>query len=136
MNPSSQFFAKLRKLGLTLETETTRLQSAFETRNSEDDSESTARGRRAYHELNCEVLNIKGQVQDHVAQQKTSVDELSRFIKECEEKQQQLSEDLNVIKTHWEKYGYQPPKKATNDVSDQMPEEESNAEEETNQQRK
>ncbi|XP_072301144.1 SKA complex subunit 3 [Eucyclogobius newberryi] len=127
MDSTSQFIAKLRKVALTLETETTKLQSAFEKRNRADDDnepESTARAMRTYHELNCEVLNIKEKVQDHVAQQKTIVDEVSRFIKDSEVKQLQLSDDLDVLKAHWEKYGYQPPKKTTNDVSDHLPKEE------------
>ncbi|XP_055086526.1 spindle and kinetochore-associated protein 3 [Periophthalmus magnuspinnatus] len=132
MDPTSQFFAQLRKLAITFETETTKLQSAFENRKSDDDdsSESTARGVRAYHELNCEVQNVKGQIQDNVALQKTNVDEVSRFIKDCEVKQQKLSEDLNVIKAYWEKYGYRPPQQTTNHASDYLPKEEEATEEE------
>lgn len=38
MDPTVEFFAKLKKLAVTLESETDRLQQAFETRNSEDDT--------------------------------------------------------------------------------------------------
>ncbi|XP_020776061.2 spindle and kinetochore-associated protein 3 [Boleophthalmus pectinirostris] len=134
MDPTSQFFAKLRKLAITLETETTKLQSAFENRKSDDEdrSESTARGMRAYHELNCEVQNIKGQIQDNVAQQKTNVAEVDRFIKDSEVTQQKFSEDLNKIKAHWEKYGYQTPKQTenTNHASDHSPKDEAVIEDE------
>lgn len=113
MNLTSEFFAKLRRVAVTLETETSKLQAAFEHghNNSHEDSsgDSAARGMRAYHELNCEVQNIKEQIQDEVAQRRTHVNEVSRFIKDCEETQKKLSEDIRVIKTHWEKYGYQPP---------------------------
>lgn len=115
MNQTSEFFAKLRRVAVTLETETIKLQSAFEHghhNNSEDDkSDSSARGMRAYHELNCEIQNIMGQIQDEVAQRRTNVDEVNRFIKDCEVTQLKLSEDIRVIKSHWEKYGYQAPKK-------------------------
>lgn len=38
MDPTVEFFAKLKKLAVTLESETSRLQQAFETRKSEDDT--------------------------------------------------------------------------------------------------
>lgn len=38
MDPTVQFFAKLKKLAATLETETANLQHAFENRNKDDDS--------------------------------------------------------------------------------------------------
>lgn len=38
MDPTVEFFAKLKKLAVTLESETGRLQQVFETRKSEDDS--------------------------------------------------------------------------------------------------
>ncbi|KAJ0047345.1 hypothetical protein NL108_002490, partial [Boleophthalmus pectinirostris] len=93
---------------------------------------STARGMRAYHELNCEVQNIKGQIQDNVAQQKTNVAEVDRFIKDSEVTQQKFSEDLNKIKAHWEKYGYQTPKQTenTNHASDHSPKDEAVIEDE------
>ncbi|CAL1582972.1 unnamed protein product [Knipowitschia caucasica] len=131
MDPTSQFFAKLRKVAATVETETNKLKSSFEHRNSEDDSgESAARGMRAYHELNCEVLDIKERIQDNVTQQKTNMDNVSRFIKDYEAKQLKISEDLNVIKAHWQKYGYQPPKQteATNQVDGHQTEEQASPE--------
>lgn len=38
MDPTVEFFAKLKKLAVTLESETDRLQQAFESRSSEDDA--------------------------------------------------------------------------------------------------
>uniref|UniRef100_A0A3B4BI90 Uncharacterized protein n=1 Tax=Periophthalmus magnuspinnatus TaxID=409849 RepID=A0A3B4BI90_9GOBI len=106
MDPTSQFFAQLRKLAITFEIETTKLQSAFENRKSDDDDRK--------HWFIFPYIHSQGQIQDNVALQKTNVDEVSRFIKDCEVKQQKLSEDLNVIKAYWEKYGYRPPQQTTN----------------------
>lgn len=38
MDPTVEFFAKLKKLAVTLESETARLQQAFENRKSDDDT--------------------------------------------------------------------------------------------------
>lgn len=38
MDPTTRFFAKLRKLAVTLESETAKLQHAFESRNDDGDS--------------------------------------------------------------------------------------------------
>lgn len=38
MDPTRQFFTTLRKLAVTLESETTKLQHAFENRNNDEDS--------------------------------------------------------------------------------------------------
>lgn len=48
MDPTLEFFAKLKKLAVTLESETERLQQAFESRKSEDDAGEWGRswGRR------------------------------------------------------------------------------------------
>lgn len=82
MDPTVEFFAKLRRLAVTLESETERLRQVFESRKSEDDtgetkqprqcsrigpngscqvliSDSTATAMRAYHEVNCDVGNLK-----------------------------------------------------------------------------
>lgn len=110
LTQSALFFAKLRKLTVTLETETDKLRAAFENRNSDSDSESTTRGMRAYDELNYEVINMKGQIQDQVAQQKAGMDEVSSFLKNYDVMLQKLLEDINILKGHWEKYGFQVPK--------------------------
>lgn len=41
MDPTAEFFAKLKKLAVTLESETERLQQVFENRKSEDDTGET-----------------------------------------------------------------------------------------------
>lgn len=80
MDPTVEFFAKLKKLAVTLESETERLRHVFENRKSNDDtgewrrqnnpddvgpvcswqfliSDTTAT--RAYHEVNCDAGNLK-----------------------------------------------------------------------------
>jgi len=48
MYPTSQFFSKLRKLAVTLESETSRLQNSFENRNNDGDS-----GELSGHKQTC-----------------------------------------------------------------------------------
>ncbi|XP_034550311.1 spindle and kinetochore-associated protein 3 [Notolabrus celidotus] len=113
MDPTARFFSKLRKLSVTLETETEKLKTDFENRNNneddDDDSETTARAMRAYHEMNCDVGNMKGQIQEHLAQQKARESEVSSFIKSCRVMKQRVTQDIQTLRGHWEKYGYQAP---------------------------
>ncbi|XP_037645983.1 LOW QUALITY PROTEIN: spindle and kinetochore-associated protein 3 [Sebastes umbrosus] len=113
MNPTSRFFSSLRKLAVTLETETNKLQDNYQTRNNQDedeeDSDSTVKAIRAYHEVNCDVRNLKGQIQGEVAQQKAQVNEVSSFIKACRVTEQRVTKDIQTLKGHWEKYGYKAP---------------------------
>ncbi|XP_062288156.1 spindle and kinetochore-associated protein 3 [Scomber scombrus] len=110
MDPTAQFFTKLRKLAVTLETDTGKLQQSFENRNNDDDSETTAKAMRAYHELNCDVWNLKAQVQDQLAQQKAKENEVSSFIKASRVMEKRVTDDIQRLKEHWEKYGYQAPR--------------------------
>uniref|UniRef100_A0A674NTG4 Spindle and kinetochore associated complex subunit 3 n=1 Tax=Takifugu rubripes TaxID=31033 RepID=A0A674NTG4_TAKRU len=104
MDPTAEFFAKLKKLAVTLESETGRLQQVFESRKSEDD---TATAMRAYHEVNCDVGNLKV---THVANQKAKEKEVNSFIKECKMMEERISQDIHTLKERWEKYGYQGQK--------------------------
>lgn len=92
MDPTVQFFAKLKKVAVTLETDTAKLQHAFDNRHNDDDSgewytderargwalsmckrpcnsaspffsDKQARAMRAYHELNRDVGNLKVKLQ-------------------------------------------------------------------------
>ncbi|XP_047456143.1 spindle and kinetochore-associated protein 3 [Mugil cephalus] len=108
-HPTTQFFSKLRKLAATLESETAKLQHTFENRHKEADSETTARAMRGYHELNADIGNLKGQIQDQLSQQKTRVNEASDFIKSCRAMEMKVSKDIQTVRRHWEKYGYQAP---------------------------
>ncbi|XP_029936766.1 SKA complex subunit 3 isoform X2 [Myripristis murdjan] len=109
MDPTGRFFTKLRKLAGTLETETARLQLAFENRRSDDSDENADRAMRAYHEMNCEVRELKVQFQDELAQQRAKEDEVSSFIKACRVMEQRVTDDIQRLRGHWQKYGYQPP---------------------------
>ncbi|KAM4557760.1 SKA complex subunit 3 [Odontesthes bonariensis] len=109
MDSTSQFFSKLKKLAVTLESETSRLQHSFENRNNDGDSENQARGMRAYHELNSEVGNLKGKFQNELAEQKARDNEVSNFIQACRVMEKRVSDDIQMLRTHMGKYGYQAP---------------------------
>ncbi|KAM9343806.1 SKA complex subunit 3 [Pholidichthys leucotaenia] len=109
MDPITQFFSRLKKLAVTLESETVRLQDEFENRNTDGDSETTMRAMKAYHEFNTEVRTLKTQVQDQLAQVKAKKDEVSSFIEACKVMKDKVTKDIEAVKEHWEKYGYQAP---------------------------
>ncbi|KAI3356044.1 hypothetical protein L3Q82_017318 [Scortum barcoo] len=131
MDPTGLFFTKLRRLAVTLESETDKLQKAFENRNNDGDSETTAKAMRAYHELNCDVVGLKGQIQEQLAQQKTQESKVSSFIKACRVMQQSVTQDIETLKGHWENYGYQTsrdpqgPTKSKDQESEEAEDEES-----------
>ncbi|XP_029314919.1 SKA complex subunit 3 [Cottoperca gobio] len=112
MNPTVVFFAKLRKLAVTLQSETAKLQHDFENRNNDDDddTETTAKAMRTYHELNCEVGNLKGEIQGQVAQLNAQENEVGSFIKASRVMEQRLAKDIQALKGHWQKYGYKAPR--------------------------
>ncbi|KAI9546961.1 hypothetical protein NQZ68_021630 [Dissostichus eleginoides] len=113
MNPTVPFFAKLKKLAVNLESETVQLQHDFAHRNNDDDdddSETTARAMRTYHQMNCEVGNLKGQIQGQIAQLKARENDVDSFIKASRVMQQKVTKDIQAFKGHWEKYGYQAPR--------------------------
>ncbi|XP_040913390.1 spindle and kinetochore-associated protein 3 isoform X2 [Toxotes jaculatrix] len=112
MDTTTRFFTKLRKLAVTLESETAKLQHSFENRNNDGDSETTAKAMRAYHELNCEVGSLKEQIQNQLCQQKAQKNEVSSFIKACRVMEQRVTKDIHILRGHWEKYGYQAPRPA------------------------
>uniref|UniRef100_A0A8C6TD78 Spindle and kinetochore associated complex subunit 3 n=1 Tax=Neogobius melanostomus TaxID=47308 RepID=A0A8C6TD78_9GOBI len=98
MDATRGFFSKLRNLAVTLETETTKLQSAFENNKSDDD------------DCGQYLQTLNNFLKEAVGTAKNNLNEVSRFIKDCDVLQLKLSEDISVIKAHWEKYGYQPLK--------------------------
>ncbi|XP_019956103.2 SKA complex subunit 3 isoform X2 [Paralichthys olivaceus] len=119
MEPTERFFSKLRKLAVTLESETSKLQQSFENREKNDaDSEATAKAMRAFHELNCDVGNLKAQVQDQLTQQKAQENEVSSFIQACRVMEQRVSQDIQTLKQHWENYGYEGPRDAQRPTKD------------------
>ncbi|KAG7240387.1 hypothetical protein INR49_026958 [Caranx melampygus] len=125
METTTRFFSKLRKLALTLESETAELQHSFENRNNDDDSEATAKAMRAYHELNCEVGTLKGQIQGQLAQQRAQENEVSNLIKACRVMEQKVTKDIQTLRDHWEKYGYKAPKDSQRPADDTSQESES-----------
>ncbi|XP_034057347.1 spindle and kinetochore-associated protein 3 isoform X2 [Gymnodraco acuticeps] len=114
MNPTVPFFDKLKKLAVNLESETVKLQHDFEHRNNDDndddDSETTARAMRTYHQMNCEVGNLKGQLQGQIAELKARENYVDSFIKASRVMQKKVTKDIQALKGHWEKYGYQAPR--------------------------
>ncbi|XP_075961069.1 SKA complex subunit 3 [Anarhichas minor] len=128
MDPTARFFTALRKLAVTLESETVKLQQVFENRN-DDDSDSTAKAIRAYHEVNCDVRELKGQIQGQIAQQRAQENEVSSFIKACRVMEQKVSTDIRTLKGHWEKYGYQDYQRPTKAKDEALEAEDEAAEE-------
>ncbi|XP_077437122.1 SKA complex subunit 3 [Vanacampus margaritifer] len=106
MDPKLEFFAKLKKLCGTLETETAGLQQTIENRH---DSDATAKAMRAYHDFNCDVLGLKGELQDKLSQQKTHKTEVDTFIQACRALQTKVAHDVCTLTDHFENYGYQAP---------------------------
>ncbi|XP_027877792.1 SKA complex subunit 3 [Xiphophorus couchianus] len=126
MESTRDFFSKLRKMAVTLEAETEKLQQAFEGRKNEDgDSDTAVRAMRAYHEVNSDVSSLKVQLQGELAEQKQREEEVRGFIEACRVMEQRVSKDIHTIRTHLEKYGYQAPSEAEtpNDPNDQEAEE-------------
>ncbi|XP_033966094.1 SKA complex subunit 3 [Pseudochaenichthys georgianus] len=113
MNPTVPFFAKLKKLAVDFQSETLKLQHDFEHRNDDndgDDSETTDRAMRTYHQMNCEVGNLKGQLQGQIAELKAQENYVDSFIKASRVMQKKVTKDIQVFKEHLEKYGYQAPR--------------------------
>ncbi|KAG1960018.1 spindle and kinetochore-associated protein 3 [Pimephales promelas] len=105
MNPSERFFAKLRKLTVYLETESNYL--LHTSQNLKDDDEDEENGAQALYQLHSEVRTLKRQVQDQIATHDTST-ELRNFIRRCLVLKQRTTEDIDMLKKHYEKYGYRP----------------------------
>ncbi|XP_076027814.1 SKA complex subunit 3 [Genypterus blacodes] len=113
MELRTNFFTKLRKLAVTMETETARLKVAFENNKSDDDSETAVKAKRAYHELNSDLRNVKAQVQQQLAQQSARGDALRSFMDACTVMEKRAGQDIQELREHWEKYGYQHSHRAT-----------------------
>uniref|UniRef100_A0A3B3WKW4 Uncharacterized protein n=1 Tax=Poecilia mexicana TaxID=48701 RepID=A0A3B3WKW4_9TELE len=118
MESTRDFFSKLRKLAVTLEAETEKLQQAFEGRRNEDGDS----GERGSNKLCCSLLV---QLQAELAEQKQREEEVSNFIKACRVMERRVSKDIHTIRTHLEKYGYQAPSDAEtpNSKSGETPDE-------------
>uniref|UniRef100_A0A8C2ZR49 Spindle and kinetochore-associated protein 3 n=1 Tax=Cyclopterus lumpus TaxID=8103 RepID=A0A8C2ZR49_CYCLU len=98
MDPTARFFTALRKMAVTLESETVKLQHAFENRDDDvDDGESL-------------VFRVtQEQIQGQIAQQKREENEAAGFIEACRVLEQRVAKDIQGLRGHWGKYGYQRP---------------------------
>uniref|UniRef100_A0A8C2ZR40 Spindle and kinetochore-associated protein 3 n=1 Tax=Cyclopterus lumpus TaxID=8103 RepID=A0A8C2ZR40_CYCLU len=94
-------------MAVTLESETVKLQHAFENRDDDVDDDASAKASRAYHEVNCEVGVLKEQIQGQIAQQKREENEAAGFIEACRVLEQRVAKDIQGLRGHWGKYGYQ-----------------------------
>lgn len=52
---------------------------------------------------------IQGEIQKQLAEQKEQMYKVSDFIKACRVIQEKVSTDIQVLREHCQKYGYQPP---------------------------
>lgn len=52
---------------------------------------------------------MQEQIKDQLAEQKAQENEVGNFVKACRVMEQRVSKDIQVIRTHLEKYGYQAP---------------------------
>ncbi|KAM3607681.1 uncharacterized protein V6R79_011703 [Siganus canaliculatus] len=95
MDPVTQYFNELKKLSVTLETETKKLQQAFDSqlRNDPDGG----KGIRSSHGLNSDIEKLKPNARDDVIS----------FIQACRLLQQKFSEDIQSVREQWEKYSHQ-----------------------------
>uniref|UniRef100_A0A3Q2PKY6 Spindle and kinetochore associated complex subunit 3 n=1 Tax=Fundulus heteroclitus TaxID=8078 RepID=A0A3Q2PKY6_FUNHE len=120
MESTKEFFSKLRKLAVTVETETERLQRAFENRGNEDSDsgQGAVRARRAYHDVKSDVSSLKKQLLEELAEQKQQENEVSSFLKAYREMELKVSEDIHAIRTHLEKYGYRAPRDSEDPSTD------------------
>uniref|UniRef100_A0A674NK64 Spindle and kinetochore associated complex subunit 3 n=1 Tax=Takifugu rubripes TaxID=31033 RepID=A0A674NK64_TAKRU len=106
MDPTAEFFAKLKKLAVTLESETGRLQQVFESRKSEDDTGETKQPRQ------CSRIGPNGSCQVLISDTTATV---NSFIKECKMMEERISQDIHTLKERWEKYGTNCHESATED---------------------
>ncbi|KAJ7984298.1 hypothetical protein DPEC_G00363280 [Dallia pectoralis] len=108
MDPSARFFGKLRNLAVNLETETASLQQTHQNNIDEEDPNIEG-GVRVLHELNSEVRALKGQVKEAAACQQAVEKDVRSFITNCMVLKQRTTEDIQRLRRHFEKYGYNAP---------------------------
>ncbi|XP_057708714.1 spindle and kinetochore-associated protein 3 [Corythoichthys intestinalis] len=109
MDPTKEFFAKLKKLCGTLETETARLQQTFESRHESVDSDVGAKAKQAYHDINCETLDLKSQLKESLRKQKLHKKDVETLIHTFRAVESTVTHDVRAVTELFEKYGYQVP---------------------------
>uniref|UniRef100_A0A4W4HMB1 Spindle and kinetochore associated complex subunit 3 n=1 Tax=Electrophorus electricus TaxID=8005 RepID=A0A4W4HMB1_ELEEL len=117
METSQRFFAQVRNLVVFLETERAKLEHAASSNINEEQGSVTG-AVQALHELHSEVRGLKKRVQSQVASHQAGNAELSSFIRACMVVKQRTTEDLDRIRSHYEKYGYKPQEKAFQKTSE------------------
>ncbi|CAN9497504.1 unnamed protein product [Ophioblennius macclurei] len=114
VDPTARFFSKLKRLAITLETETEKLQRDFEARKQEDKTdEASSRAWRSYHELKSDVTHLKTLVRDQLVQEEAQNREVKNFIGASRETEKKLAEDVQTLRRRWETYGYQAPRRTS-----------------------
>ncbi|XP_077583690.1 SKA complex subunit 3 [Stigmatopora nigra] len=109
MDPTTEFFAKLKKVCGKLETETDRLRQTFDRRHENVDSEMGAKAMQAFHEVNCDTLSLKSQLQESLREQKSHKNDMDTLIQTFTTVQSTLTHDVHAIKELFETYGYNAP---------------------------
>ncbi|XP_048834734.1 spindle and kinetochore-associated protein 3 isoform X2 [Brienomyrus brachyistius] len=118
MESSARVFGKLRNLALLLETETAELHRAHKN----PDHEGTKGTVKVLHELHTEVRDLKVQVRDQLACCRVEDRELRSFMQACMVLKQRTTEDLRLLRRHYEKYGYKAPSEVKGHKDDQKAE--------------
>uniref|UniRef100_A0A4W4HLN2 Spindle and kinetochore associated complex subunit 3 n=1 Tax=Electrophorus electricus TaxID=8005 RepID=A0A4W4HLN2_ELEEL len=121
METSQRFFAQVRNLVVFLETERAKLEHAASSNINEEQDDTASGAVQALHELHSEVRGLKKRVQSQVASHQAGNAELSSFIRACMVVKQRTTEDLDRIRSHYEKYGYKPQEKAFQKTSEEVP---------------
>ncbi|MBN3291143.1 SKA3 protein, partial [Polypterus senegalus] len=106
MNITEKFFWRLRSLAVTLDTETEKIKNAYQ--NSDDDDHCEAGASQTLFELHSEVRGLKEEVQQQIAANKSTEDEISELLRSYCILKQRITADLERIKEEFQKYGYKP----------------------------
>ncbi|XP_077473651.1 SKA complex subunit 3 [Stigmatopora argus] len=127
MDPTTEFFAKLKKVCGKLETETARLRQTFDSRHENVDSELGAKAMQAFHEVNCDTLSLKSQLQESLRKQKSHKNEMDTLIQTFTTVESRLTHDVHALRELFEKYGYHAPTdtKAPNGNGEELEDKES-----------
>ncbi|XP_023655584.2 SKA complex subunit 3 isoform X3 [Paramormyrops kingsleyae] len=118
METSAGVFGKLRNLALLLETETAELHRAHKNPHHEG-TEGTV---KVLHELHTEVRDLKVQVRDQLVCCRVEDREMRSFMQACMVLKQRTTEDLRLLRRHYEKYGYKAPSEVKGHKDDQKAE--------------
>ncbi|CAH2225233.1 spindle and kinetochore-associated 3 isoform X1 [Pelobates cultripes] len=105
MSLVTNFFGNLRKVAITLEKETEKLDQVFINKEEDYDDESPM---RVLHNLRSEIKDLKNELQTTIDKKHLIGQELHAFIRVCKVLQQRTSTDIQQIKDSFQNYGYTP----------------------------